>query len=78
MSLDNIARLCGHHHRLCTHRGFRLEGGPGQWRWVPPETPVAPGRARPKGRARARPGRSTGPAQFDPGSEAGVGVGADP
>jgi hypothetical protein len=28
------------HHYLKTHRGYRLEGGPGAWRWVPPrDTP---------------------------------------
>jgi hypothetical protein len=66
VSLDNIARLCGHHHRLRTHRGFRLEGGPGDWRWVPPENPVVPARARSKRRAKAPPARSTGPPLFDP------------
>ena len=66
VSLDNIARLCGHHHRLRTHRGFRLEGGPGHWCWVPPEDPVVPGRARQKRRATTPPARSTGPPLFDP------------
>ena len=66
VSLDNIARLCGHHHRLRTHRGFRLEGGPGHWRWVPPETPVVPGPTRPRRRAKAPPARSTGPPLPDP------------
>ena len=32
--LDNLARLCKFHHRLKTHRGWRLLGGPGRWRWV--------------------------------------------
>ena len=36
VSLDNLARLCGHHHYQRTHKGFRLSGGPGQWRWDPP------------------------------------------
>ncbi len=35
-SLENLARLCHHHHYLRTHKGFRLSGGPGQWRWSPP------------------------------------------
>jgi hypothetical protein len=35
-SLENIARLCHHHHYLRTHKGFRLSGGPGRWRWSPP------------------------------------------
>ncbi|MCA1846003.1 MAG: HNH endonuclease [Actinobacteria bacterium] len=34
--LENLARLCRWHHYLKTHRGYRLEGGPGAWRWVPP------------------------------------------
>ena len=35
----NLARLCRHHHYLRHHRGFRLEGGPGDWQWLPPEKP---------------------------------------
>ena len=53
-SMDNIARVCRHHHQLRTHRGFRLLGGPGKWRWLPPEAPVV--RKRPKkGRVKAPP-----------------------
>jgi hypothetical protein len=33
-SLDNVARLCHHHHQLRTHKGFQLLGGPGRWQWV--------------------------------------------
>ncbi len=40
VSLDNLARLCGHHHYLRTHKGFQLGGGPGRWRWDPPESPA--------------------------------------
>lgn len=36
-SLDNLAMLCQFHHRMKTHRGWRLSGGPGRWRWVGPE-----------------------------------------
>jgi hypothetical protein len=35
----NLARLCGHHHYLRHHKGFRLDGGPGAWQWLPPEKP---------------------------------------
>jgi hypothetical protein len=38
-ALWNLARLCRHHHHLRHHRGFRLEGGPGDWQWLPPEKP---------------------------------------
>jgi hypothetical protein len=38
-SLENLARLCAHHHYLRTHKGFQLQGGPGRWRWYPPKTP---------------------------------------
>jgi len=31
----NLCRLCVHHHRLKTANKFRLEGGPGRWRYVP-------------------------------------------
>ncbi len=36
-ALWNLARLCHHHHRMKTLRGFSLEGGPGAWRWVTPD-----------------------------------------
>lgn len=35
-SLDNLCRVCRAHHRMKTHRGFVLDGGPGGWRWRPP------------------------------------------
>jgi hypothetical protein len=38
-ALWNMARLCSHHHYLRHHKGFRLEGGPGAWLWLPPEKP---------------------------------------
>jgi HNH endonuclease len=38
-SEENLARLCPYHHHLKTHRGWRLEGGPGSWRFVRPDPP---------------------------------------
>jgi hypothetical protein len=35
----NLCRLCARHHYLRHHKGFRLEGGPGTWQWLPPEKP---------------------------------------
>ena len=35
-SLQNTCRLCRFHHRLKTHRGYKIEGGPGAWRWEKP------------------------------------------
>jgi hypothetical protein len=35
--LANLARCCRYHHRLKTHKGWRLEGGPGRWRWLSPD-----------------------------------------
>jgi hypothetical protein len=35
-SLDNLARICGWHHYQKTHFGYRLSGGPGNWRWESP------------------------------------------
>jgi hypothetical protein len=32
----NLATLCRHDHRLVTYKGHRLEGGPGEWKWVEP------------------------------------------
>ena len=36
---DNLVRLCHWHHRLKTHHGYRLEGGPGTWTWSGPDPP---------------------------------------
>lgn len=38
MRLDNLARLCSWHHYLKTHRGYRLSGGPGSWRFEGPDS----------------------------------------
>ena len=38
-SLDNLARLCGPHHGMKTHKGYRLSGGPGHWAWQAPGSP---------------------------------------
>ncbi|MGH9205628.1 MAG: HNH endonuclease signature motif containing protein, partial [Acidimicrobiales bacterium] len=56
-TLENLARLCGHHHYLRTHQGFSLHGGPGRWRWEPPAHPVAPSRRRNRSRPE-RPAKS--------------------
>jgi len=34
--IDNLVLLCVFHHALKTRKGFRLEGGPGNWKLVPP------------------------------------------
>jgi hypothetical protein len=36
-SLDNLARICGFHHDRKTHRGWKLEDGPGRWRFTKPD-----------------------------------------
>lgn len=41
--LDNLCRLCTLHHRMKTRTGWRLTGGPGRWRWLPPRR-AGPGR----------------------------------
>jgi hypothetical protein len=41
--LGNLARLCPDHHDLKTYGGFRLEGGPDEWRWIAPEHPKSAG-----------------------------------
>jgi hypothetical protein len=38
-ALHNLSKLCHWHHYLKTHKGFRIEGGPGHWQWLPPERP---------------------------------------
>jgi hypothetical protein len=55
VSLDNLARLCTHHHRLRTHRGFRLSNHSGTWIWEPPDHP------KPTTTRSTRPSRSTRP-----------------
>jgi 5-methylcytosine-specific restriction endonuclease McrA len=32
----NLATLCRHDHDLVTRGGHKLEGGPGNWSWIPP------------------------------------------
>jgi len=54
-TMENLARLCSHHHYLRTHKGFSLHGGPGRWRWEPPAHPKATSRRR----NRSRPKRPT-------------------
>lgn len=46
-ALENLCRLCAAHHRLKTRTGWRLEGGPGRWRWLAPRgsSPPAAGRS---------------------------------
>lgn len=34
--LENMCRLCRLHHGLKTHHGYRIQGRPGAWEWVPP------------------------------------------
>jgi hypothetical protein len=36
-TLSNLARLCRWHHSLKTHRGWKLTGGPGAWKWFKPK-----------------------------------------
>jgi hypothetical protein len=35
--IKNLAKLCGWHHYNKTHKGWRLGGGPGHWRFVAPD-----------------------------------------
>jgi len=62
--LDNLVRLCPEHHALKTDGGWRLEGEPGAWKWVPPRRPesaqriarnrkVAVAKAKAKSKAKA-------------------------
>ena len=47
-AIDNLCRLCAPHHRLKTRTGWRLDGGPGRWRWLPPRR-GSPAQAAPAG-----------------------------
>ncbi|MGH9266238.1 MAG: HNH endonuclease signature motif containing protein, partial [Acidimicrobiales bacterium] len=46
-TLDRLARLCRWHHHQKTYCGYRLEGGPGAWRWCGPAPPEDAGPAPP-------------------------------
>jgi hypothetical protein len=41
--LDNLCRLCPRCHDLKTYGGWKLTGGPGDWRWVAPKNPPSAG-----------------------------------
>jgi len=42
-ALDNLVRLCPEHHALKTYGGWRIEGEPGNWKWVAPAHPKSAG-----------------------------------
>jgi hypothetical protein len=42
-TLDELARMCGHHHDLKSYEGWVLSGGPGHWKWDPPPGGPRPG-----------------------------------
>jgi len=60
-ALSNLCRLCRFHHGLKTSSGYRIEGGPGRWRWVAPgrhgsepePAPAGPNRQRAEERPEA-------------------------
>lgn len=52
--LDNLAMLCPNHHDQKTHRGWRLEGPPGRWRFIGPDGNEARGTANSNGAHGAR------------------------
>jgi hypothetical protein len=65
ISMENLARLCRHHHQLKTHQGFRLIGGPGHWEFVAPDTPRQPKRKRrPTAKGKPPPPTDPGPRLF--------------
>jgi hypothetical protein len=35
-SMENLVRLCPSHHHMKTYLGYRLQGRPGEWKWVAP------------------------------------------
>ncbi|MBF6555332.1 MAG: hypothetical protein IVW52_04065 [Acidimicrobiales bacterium] len=76
-TIENLARLCGHHHYLRTHQGFELLGGPGRWRWLPPPKPRPPSGRRGRRRGSTK-GRTPPPATASPPPPAGATDGPDP
>lgn len=66
--LSNLARLCRAHHAMKSEKGWRLEGTPGHWRWLPPIGPP-PGAGRRRGRSAPQDvGRSTSAVSASPAS----------
>ena len=67
----SLANLCRWHHGLKTREGYRIDGGPGAWKWVRPSrapspsaTPADPDRRVPR---RADAAAHPSPSQPDPG-----------
>jgi hypothetical protein len=66
--LDNLCHLCHRHHGMKSYRGYRLEGGPGAWRWLPPPSPGGtspPGAGPPDGERPPPARRMRSPGPFD-------------
>lgn len=63
-TIDDLARLCHHHHHLKTHDGWALAGPPGQWTWTRPGTPTD--RAGPQGQGDTGPPGPPPITLFDP------------
>jgi hypothetical protein len=42
-TIENLARLCGPHHAMKTYGGWKISGGPGQWKWRAPSKPPSAG-----------------------------------
>ncbi len=40
-TLDNLCLLCSRHHKMKSTKGFRIEGSPGNWRWLRPDGSLA-------------------------------------
>src|SRR5712691_973899 len=57
--LAALARLCRFHHAQKTHEGYRLEGGPGHWRWLTPDGSDTDPRPPPPPKRRADDGTGT-------------------
>jgi hypothetical protein len=60
--LANLVRLCPEHHALKTYGGWKLGGGPGNWKWIAPAHPKSAqyiARARQMAAAKAKAKRNT-------------------
>jgi hypothetical protein len=40
--LENLIRICKYHHAQKTYGGWKIDGGPGQWRWIGPDDKSQP------------------------------------
>ena len=75
--LDNLVRMCPEHHALKTFGGWRLEGTPGNFRWVPPAHPKSAGAISRARRVATARGKANAEARVEVKADAAAKAGAN-